>query len=112
MRILKRIFQSFLDVATYARGGDYLAPMYREMHKQNKFKGVTWQLKFSDFNNAVPSLRAKTILDFGCGPLGGVAQKLGERVISYDPYVEEFSSEPWGKDFSVIHSSDVLEHMT
>jgi hypothetical protein len=60
----------------------------------------------------VPSLRAKTILDFGCGPLGGVAQKLGDRVISYDPYVEEFSSEPWGKDFSVIHSSDVLEHMT
>jgi hypothetical protein len=37
---------------------------------------------------------------------------LGDRVIPFDPYVEAYAEVPWAKDFDVVFSSDVLEHLS
>ena len=63
--------------------------------------------------HSIPKLEQKTILDFGCGPLGGLVEKLGTgSVISYDPYVPKVATPPWNRNFDVLFSSDVLEHLT
>lgn len=100
------------SMVTRLRGRDYIGPFYIQMHKDGGFKGTSWQHKYQDFERCIPDLASKTIIDYGCGPLGGLAQKLGDKVISYDPYVEKFSTPPWDKPADVVFSSDVLEHMT
>ncbi len=90
----------------------YRASMNRKMHHDGRFKGTTWLNNLEQFEDAVPDLENKIILDFGCGPLGGIRQRYGEHTVSYDPYVESFQAPPWDEEFDVVFSSDVLEHMT
>ena len=82
------------------------------MHDAKSLGGDTWRAHLGQLTSVIPDLRSKTILDFDCGPKGGLAAEFGSQVTSYDPYVSQFSSDPWSKKFDVLFSSDVLEHMT
>jgi hypothetical protein len=91
---------------------DALPVLYREMHAKGLFPGVAWRSIFETFAAAIPDLERRTILDFGCGPRGGLAEQLKPgQVVSYDPYVETYSKPPWNQSFDVVFSSDVLEHL-
>lgn len=89
-----------------------LPSLYREMHEKQLFVGLTWKNSYDLLRTSIPDLERYKIVDFGCGPRGGLREALGpERVISYDPYVEVFSESPWDQSFDVLFSSDVLEHL-
>lgn len=98
-------------LVTKIRGPEYVAKLNREMHAHGAFPGHSWRAHVEALERFVPDLRQKTILDYGCGPLGGLRQAFGDRVISYDPFVEAFSAPPWQKTFDVVFSSDVMEHI-
>lgn len=96
---------------TKFRGPTYLARLNREMHANGAFPGQSWRAQLEALARFVPDLEHKTILDFGCGPLGGLRQHFGDRVIPHDPFVDAYSAAPWSSPFDVVFSSDVLEHM-
>jgi hypothetical protein len=104
--------QSLRRWATTLRGQAYYDHLYVAMHHSRAFRGDTWRAHLTQLREIVPDLDQRTILDFGCGPKGGLAAEYGGRVIPFDPYVSEFSAPPWSKSFDVVFSSDVLEHMT
>ena len=107
-----KFLQPVLNLVTKIRGQDYLDGLNRQMHDQGRFKGVTWQQSLGEFQHLVPESESKLILDFGCGPCGGLTAHAGLRVVAYDPYVKQYASSPWGQPLDVVFSSDVLEHMT
>lgn len=104
-----------------------LPEYYREMHGKGLFLGDTWRAKlqlFTDFMATYGSLTHggrltvadNTILDFGCGPQGGLSALdattlSGRKVIPFDPYVHRYAGEPWGKRFDTFFSCDVFEHL-
>lgn len=96
---------------TIVRGQAYYDRLYLAMHKSQAFHGDTWRAHLHQLRQVVPDLEQLTILDFGCGPKGGLSREY-RNVIPYDPYVTQFSAPPWEKQFDVVFSSDVLEHMT
>ncbi len=106
-----QLLEPVFNVATRLRGREYIGGLYQQLHGEGKFKGVTWRAHLEDFRRAVPNLASKRILDYGCGPRGGLAEEFGENVISHDPYVERYAALPWQQKFDVVFSSDVLEHM-
>lgn len=89
----------------------HLEDQYRTMHEQGRFKGRSWSLYLDDLHKSIPDLQELTILDFGCGPHGGLSQRYPENTRPYDPYVEKYNEPPWGVEYDVIFSSDVLEHV-
>lgn len=89
----------------------HLADQYRQMHAKRAFPGHSWKTHFETLRHCVPEIEELRIVDFGCGPNGGLAEFLPDNVISFDPYVERFNKEPWDTDFDVLFSSDVLEHV-
>lgn len=88
-----------------------LASLNRAMHDNGAFPGTTWKAHADLLMQTVPAIEEMATLDFGCGPLGGLAQLL-PHVTSYDPFVDKFSADPWSREYGVIFSSDVIEHMT
>jgi hypothetical protein len=86
--------------------------LYVEMHNRNAFPGCSWTAHVDDFLRVVPAEARQRILDFGCGPKGGLMERFGEAVLPYDPHVEKYSGLPWGRTFESVFSSDVLEHMS
>jgi hypothetical protein len=98
-------------LVTRWRGADYLASLYTEMHSKGAFPGDSWRVHVDTLRRLVPQIDGKTILDYGCGRLGGLSREFGERVIPYDPFVAQYSTPPWDKKFDVVFSSDVFEHM-
>lgn len=101
-----------MTLITRASSGDYRKRQYVAMHSDGKFKGATWKRHLETLTKVIPDISKKTILDYGCGPTGGLREHLRENVISYDPYVSQHSTPPWDKQFDVLFSCDVLEHMT
>ncbi|MFO0949164.1 MAG: hypothetical protein U1D30_25180 [Planctomycetota bacterium] len=99
------------DVMTRLLGRRYLESQYREMHAEGAFPGNSWRYHVKVAKEYIPELASMRIVDFGCGPLGGVAGEFGDKVISYDPYVEQFSTPPWDQPFDVLFTTDVIEHM-
>ncbi len=90
------------------------ADLYREAHANNLFAGETWRKHFDHLTKCVPTLYSDEILDFGCGPKGGLAAVL-PRVTSHDPYVEQYSDPAClyaDLAYDGIASLDVLEHLT
>lgn len=112
LTMLSQAYQAIATLLTPLRGESYFDRMYKGMHEKMAFRGDTWRGHLLKLIDAVPDIRSKKILDFGCGPKGGLAAELGDCVTSYDPYVPAYSHSPWGDHFDVIFSSDVLEHMT
>lgn len=90
---------------------DLLKDYYEQLHGQGLFLGETWHNYFDIFKDFIPSFDYQTILDFGCGPKGGLAAKLGNQVIPFDPYIPEYSEQPWNKKFNIFFSCDVFEHI-
>lgn len=85
--------------------------LYRDMHAAHAFLGDTWKHHLpvvkTFFNGLTP------ILDYGCGPTGGLAEAYPKGyVIPYDPYVTSYHAEPWTKEPKGFFSCDVFEHMT
>jgi hypothetical protein len=97
---------------TRLRAGAYYDSLYLELHAQHAFKGNTWRSHLDLLRKSVPDINNLRILDFGCGPKGGLSAELGANVTPHDPYVEKYAESPWNKTFDVVFSSDVLEHMT
>ncbi len=93
-----------------ARIDDLLPTLYRDMHAQGAFPGTTWTAHRAA---AEAFFRPDSfpVLDFGCGPLGGLRAAYGDRVVPYDPYVPEFAADPWVRRPRGFFTSDVLEHL-
>lgn len=88
-----------------------LPTLYRDMHADGAFHGRGWESHRSLISEFfVPGTRP--ILDFGCGPLGGLSADLGDEAIPYDPYLKKFSADPWVLLPRGVFSCDVLEHLT
>lgn len=89
--------------------------LYKDMHAKGEFAGDTWREylpRLQAFAAAHPG-RDFPVLDYGCGPKGGLAAEYGAwRVISHDPFVPEYAADPWGKSPATFFSADVFEHMT
>ena len=94
--------------------------MYAKMHANAAFKGDTWKLHFARFlhfafsDEYSPPVK---VLDFGCGPTGGLKASLLKKgfeieVASHDPFIPQFAKEPWKSGFDTFFSTDVFEHMT
>lgn len=99
---------------------EQLAECYGLLHKdyggKGRFSGKSWQqrdnLLVRKFSELIPNVQKIKILDFGCGKTGGISEIMPDSVTPFDPYVEEYSEDPWGKEFDCIFSVDVLEHLT
>lgn len=98
---------------------EMLPKLYQELHDNKAFKGDSWERWYETFLDLFEngtSVHRELILDFGCGPTGGLCDSyLGQKphscVIGYDPYVPVYSADPWDKKITVVFSCDVLEHM-
>lgn len=105
-----------------------LPGMYAEMHARGAFQGDAWEHRYFDLfsflgGDAAGGVHKHTVLDFGCGPTGGLAGKrrhggvdnplaLYDGVaVPYDPYVPEYAADPWKKPLTAFFSCDVFEHM-
>lgn len=103
-----------------ARIEQQLPGFYRELHAKRAFLGDTWRVRLplyraflEDHGGPMP----RGVLDFGCGPSGGLAaagpEVLGGRIcIPYDPHVAAYAADPWDKPFDAFFSCDVFEHLT
>lgn len=89
-----------------------LPQLYRDMHAKGLFLGTTWERHLPRFLKFVGDPAVSPIVDYGCGPNGGLAQALGDKVISYDPYVTQYAADPWPQNPRALFTCDVLEHMT
>ena len=89
-----------------------LPTAYRAIPGQSLFSSRTRPKSYDLLVASIPRLNQYRIVDFGCGPSGGLAEVLGrERVIPYDPSVGGYDAPPWDRPFDVFFSSEVLEHM-
>ena len=112
LRVFRKIARSRTRPPVLPASPEALPALYREMHAKGLFPGVTWRSILQCFTAAIPDLDDHVILDFGCGPRGGLSEQFGpDRVVAYDPYVEAYSALPWERHFDVVFSSDVLEHL-
>ena len=99
---------------------EQLAECYHLLHKEyggkGRFSGKSWKqrdnLLVRKFSELIPNVQKIKILDFGCGKAGGISEIMPDSVTPFDPYVEEYSEDPWDKEFDCIFSVDVLEHLT
>lgn len=91
---------------------DNLPDWNKKLHQKNAFGNDTFKRYLTYFDWLLgPNKQSIKILDFGCGSNGGIVN-YGFNAISYDPFVEKFSADPWQQDFQAVFSADVLEHMT
>lgn len=90
---------------------DRLLPdLYRRMHAEGAFQGDMW-LSHLDAFRAFWDPANAPVVDFGCGPKGGMRQAMGRAVVPYDPYVAAFAADPWKASPRTFFSVDVLEHL-
>jgi len=103
-----------------------LPEFYAQLHKDGAFIGNSWQRHYHNLfsflgGDATDGIYNHTILDYGCGPTGGLSNTNNIRynlnlyngvVVPYDPFVPEYKREPWkeGK-LTAFFTCDVLEHM-
>lgn len=89
-----------------------LPDMYAELHARGAFKGDSWRPHLDRFHAFLGS--ASPVLDFGCGPKGGLAGDVQAHyeAVGYDPYVPYYADKPWARRFKAFFSCDVFEHLT
>lgn len=90
--------------------GQLIAHEYPILHESGVFSGATWTQYADTLERCIPDVRTLTILDFGCGQGGGLALRY-PKVVPYDPFVKQYSAEPWGRAIDVFFSADVFEHL-
>lgn len=93
---------------------DKLPKLYAELHGRQAFQGVACKDYLAEFEAFVRShagTTRRTVLDFGCGPFGGISSLTGHDVLPYDPYVPQFQRDPWADGATVFFSADVFEHL-
>lgn len=99
---------------------DMLPGMYAEMHAAGAFKGDSWRRHYDGllrFLGGPREVAAHVVVDFGCGPAGGLAdpdapaRRMPKRVLPYDPYVKAYVSPPWKAQPTAFFSCDVFEHL-
>lgn len=111
MKFFREQTMKLINFYTALQSDDYIGNLYKNMHEENLFKGYSWKLNYEEFLSTIGNIENKVILDYGCGPTGGIAAT-NNKVISYDPFIEKYSTPPWDLNFDIIHSNDVLEHLT
>lgn len=111
MKFFREQSMKLMTFYTSLQSDNYIADLYKNMHEENLFKGSSWELNYKEFTSAIENIETKVILDYGCGPTGGIAA-INNKAIPYDPFVEKYSMSPWDLHFDIIHSNDVLEHLT
>lgn len=85
---------------------------YKKAHAASRFSGHVYETYISFLNVVFPDWASLRVLDYGCGPSGGIVSKC-PAAIGYDPYVTQFATNPWkGNTFDLFFSSDVFEHLT
>jgi hypothetical protein len=84
----------------------------RAMHREGRFPGKSFARHLPALTRLCGALGKHRFLDYGCGPAGGLAWLFPKRAWGFDPYVEGYEADPWGHDFNVVFTADVLEHMT
>lgn len=89
----------------------FLKQEYTTMHQNKIFKGMTWKKHLASITATTSGTSPLRILDYGCGPLGGLRNEL-DNVVSYDPFVPEFAKDPWHGAYHAVVSIDVLEHLS
>lgn len=96
-----------------------LPDLNRELHEKKAFRGDSWERWQERFRQFVgfhySDDQRPLVLDYGCGPSGGMANAspaVPGSVVSYDPYVAAYSAYPWTPSPEVFFSCDVFEHMT
>lgn len=100
---------------------DSLVPAYRAMAGTDNFHGLSILQHADSIGKMVRLVRAKTLLDFGCGRADAyrsphkVWHQWGldrANVTLYDPaFNRDDKLPPEGKKFDVVVCSDVLEHV-
>lgn len=92
---------------------EILPILYKDMHAAGLFLGDTWRAHADRFRQFVHPRPPGLIVDFGCGPKGGLVADpyLGPTVVPYDPHVKAYAAPPWGAGPWAVFSSDVLEHL-
>lgn len=92
--------------------------LYKDMHAAGVFLGTTWREHVTQFANFIGHSEhtdrtdVTPIIDYGCGPTGGLVDLYKEQTIPYDPYLEKYHAEPWNRGAKTFFSCDVFEHMT
>lgn len=92
-----------------------LIPMYREMHENAHFAGLSLYKYADEIGDIIRKSGAKTLLDYGSGKgrqyvEGRVHEMWGVMPTLYDPAVEKLSKRPRGQYDGVI-CTDVMEHI-
>lgn len=85
---------------------------YTQAHAVHRFSGKVYLSYLPLLSVVFPAWRDWCVLDYGCGPEGGVVSEVSSGV-GYDPYVAKYAADPWkGHTFDLFFSSDVFEHLT
>lgn len=91
---------------------DVLDKSYPRLHAEGAFLGKSWIRHAKIFAKLAGPEATEKILDYGCGPDGGLANAYPGKVHSYDPYVEQYAAPIKGLKFTSVFTCDVVEHMT
>lgn len=93
-----------------------LEASYRDLHAAGVYRHAWPPLHLARFRELLggQALAARArVLDYGCGPDGGLAQDAGFNAVGYDPFVPEFSAcEVLDWSYHAVYAADVLEHLT
>lgn len=102
-----------MNKAHYDKLRKVMAESYTAMNADGRFARAALQdlTLFRSLRDAVlPREVEPAVLDFGCGPHGGISHVV-RNVTAYDPYAPAYAADPWERRYRVVYSCDVLEHM-
>src|SRR5690606_32374080 len=85
----------------------------KELHRSSEHYGKSSERFYFFIKPLAKSLKANTIIDYGCGKSqlsDLLANRLGIKNVKYDPAIPNISKLPSGK-FDLLINTDVLEHI-
>jgi hypothetical protein len=89
-----------------------LIEQYRQMHRERAY-GATSVKKAPYILPYVQLLKARTVIDYGCGQSSLaelISERCGAKVTRYDPGLPAYDERPNGR-FDLLINIDVLEHV-
>lgn len=91
---------------------DIIAKSYPKLHEEGAFNTPSWRRHVPLFDALTGPEERRAVLDYGCGPDGGLSNALYDAVYPYDPYVAKYTTPVQGRKFKAVFSTDVMEHLT